>query len=288
MKKLLYISLPPHGSNDFFDSFKKYFDCQLYTGVWDAIRFQPDIIHIHAGALNYFDALEIKKETNATWTQFTGDCDFNPLEPVNRLKDLCDITMLTANTGVYSDHKRVEWMPEAVTYKQCIEPKSLTDGKIVFVGNYYDHMPDGPARREVCQFLSKEYPENFECYGNFHVPGVNCMGTIQYDRVAALYNNAYIVIAHDNNSSVTRYFTQRYLGAMATSCCVGKQYAGSGIDFEDKPFIPYNNLLDLKTSIDFLFKRPNKRNDLAQKSHKEIKARFTYDKWVERYINLIG
>lgn len=279
MKKLLYISLG-FQPNDFYDSFCKYFDCKLYTGVQDAIAFNPDYIHLHAGSLSLEDATLLKSKTNAIWTQFTGDCSTEPLEPVTRLKDICDITLLTIAEGLghlYQDCKRVTWMPEAVLPMK--QPKELTDGKIVFVGNYYDHLPDGNQRREICETLHKTYPNKFECYGSMPFS----KGEIPYTQVPDLYNDSFIVIAHDNNSSVKKYFSQRYLAAMGTSCCVGKRVEGMLDDY-----LSYPNLAAMLFTVKYLYDNPYVRNDIAKRSFKVINEGFTYDKWVERYIKIIN
>lgn len=286
MKKLLYISLG-FEPNDFYDSFCKYFDCKLYTGVQDAIAFNPDYIHLHAGSLSLEDATLLKSKTNAIWTQFTGDCDLKPLEPVTRYKDLCDITLLTIAEGMkesYPDNKRLTWMPEAVV--EPLKPKELNDGKIVFVGNYYSHFPNGEDRADMCRMLSKQFGDKFECYGNFHIDGVNCKGTIKYEDVAKLYNDAFLVIAQDNFTQVNHYFTQRYLLAMAVSCCVGFNAKGLGLDAMS--YMGYNDLSYLRYVIDHLYTYPEKRNLIAHNGHRCVKDNFTYDKWTERYIKIIN
>lgn len=289
MKKLLYISLFPHGANDFYYAFQKYFNVRLYKGLQEAIDFAPDIIHVHSGAIELDEAVILKRHTNAYWTQFTGDCSDNTLEPVIRCYELFDLTLLTIAEGkkeIYSNLKRLEWMPEAVP-QNISEPKELTDGKIVFVGNYYDHFPQGNERRKVCEALSEVYKEKFEVYGNFHIQGVNCLGTIPYEKTLELYNSSYIVIAQDNFTQIKRYYTQRYLAAIGTSCCVGKKIDGMAKDFPVDCFFRYNDVKELVKTIDYLYQYPEIRNATAKRGHDVIKQNFTYEKWVERYIKLL-
>lgn len=289
MKKLLYISLFPHGANDFYYALKKYFNVRLYTGLQDAIDFAPDIIHVHSGALGIDEAFILKMHTQAFWSQFTGDCSDNKLEPVMRCYELFDLTLLTIAEGkkeLYKDLKRVEWMPEAVP-ENISAPKELTDGKIVFVGNYYDHFPQGNERRKICEVLSEAYKDKFEVYGNFNVQGVNCLGTIPYEKTLELYNNAYIVISQDNFTKINRYYTQRYLAAIGTSCCVGMKIDGMAKDFPVDCFFRYNDVNELLKTVEYIYQNPEIRNATAKRGHDVIKQKFTYEKWVERYINLL-
>lgn len=281
--KLLYVPLGLK-PNDFFTSFCKYFDAKIYTSAVDAYAFKPDVVHFHSGSLSIEEAALLKSVTGkAIWTQFSGDCDIKPLEPVMRYHEYFDYTFLTIAEGMKDLYpvKNLTWMPEAVTEPK--QPKVMTGGKIRFVGNYYGHFPAGNARKELCQFLSKHYSDDFECYGNFHVEGVNCKGTLLYERVMDLYNDSFIVIAHDNFTDVNKYFTQRYL-AMGTSCVLGLRSKGLPIG---KSLITFDTLDYLKTVIDLLYSNPNLRNETAMQGYNEVKENWTYDRWTERYISII-
>ena len=157
--KLLYASLNGE-ENDLYHAFQKKFDTCIYKDVRHAINWKPDIIHIHSGALDPQDLVKIKRYINPIVTQFTGDASHVLLEPVKWYKELADLTLLTVGIGqkrIYENYLRhsVSWMPEAVRLDQCIEPKKDVDN-ITFIGNYYDHLPEGPMRLKIAEKLVKD------------------------------------------------------------------------------------------------------------------------------------
>lgn len=281
--KLLYASIN-HAPNDFYEAFKEKFDVRLYAGASDAIEFNPDVIHIHSGCLDPIELTEIKKHIKPIVTQFTGDASTGLLEPVTWYKGLADLTLLTVGIGHkeryenYLEHE-VRWMPEAIRADQCHEPKKDVD-KITFIGNYYDHLPEGPTRLEICQILAKEYPDRFQVYGSFP-EGTNCKGQCDYELSHGIYNNSYIGIAQDN-FNIPGYFSHRYLGIMANTLCLGRHIH----EIEDFPMLIFGkNTGWLPIVINEIDQKS--RYDLAIKSHEFIKNNYLYTHWVDRYIKHI-
>lgn len=279
--KLLYASIN-HAPNDFYEAFKEKFDVRLYTGVKDAIEFNPDFIHIHSGCLEPQELIEIKKHIKPIVTQFTGDASTGLLEPVKWYKGLADLTLLTVGIGhkeryeKYLEHE-VRWMPEAIRPDQCHEPKKDVD-KITFIGNYYNHLPEGPTRLEICQTLAKEYPDRFQVYGSFP-DETNCKGQCVYEDSHMIYNNSYIGIAQDN-FNIPGYFSHRYLGIMANTFCMG----GGMFDeiYQPANYMPFGTIDNLLHKIANLSEEW--RYKVALRSYNLVKNNYLYTHWVDRYI----
>lgn len=281
--KLLYASIS-HAPNDFFEAFKEKFDVRLYTSVQAAIEFNPDFIHIHSGCLDPVELTEIKKHIKPVVTQFTGDASTGLLEPVTWYKGLADLTLLTVGIGHkeryenYLGHE-VRWMPEAIRADQCHEPKKDVD-KITFIGNYYDHLPEGPTRLEICRTLAKEYPDRFQVYGSFP-EGTNCKGQCDYELSHGIYNNSYIGIAQDN-FNIPGYFSHRYLGIMANTLCVGRWVDGDVL--EEFTYDCYHSVDQIKDLIDWYTNEPDRRYSVVWESYERVKNNYLYTHWVDRYI----
>ena len=303
MKKLLYIPLTaqsPGGAqeDDLFRAFQKEYD--VYLPGRGEINF--DLIHVHAGAIRN-DVLKLLKAASKLGVKtsvWTGDASYAPLRPVLSHKLEADVFMLGVgggqrdmyqrllNCGDYNYKPRIEWMPEAVADWQCLPPKELELGKIVFVGNHYDCFPGGEERLETFRFLSQRFGERFEVYGEFRIEGVNCMGPLPWERVPDIYNDAYIVIAMDNYFDIEGYFTHRHLGAMATSCSVARVFEGISEQFKHlENCVMFRNKYEAHDMIQFLLDNPGIRNEIAQRSHAEIKKNWTYDSWVKRYKKIV-
>lgn len=292
MKKLLYIPLGSveQAKPDYlFEAFKEKFDVRLFSGVEHAIEFQPNVVHVHSGAFPVSGLLTMKNEIpGSIWTQWTGDANYAPLQPVIIGKDVFDYTFLAVGDGQNNMYKslagmNVGFLPEAIPNERIFEPKNLQNGPIVFVGNLYDSLPGGDERKEMAQFLGSRL-KNFVVYGNFHVDGVTCYGPIPWERLPDIYNSAFVTIAHDNYWDIKNYFTQRHLEAMANSCCLSRRFEGFDSKFADyNHVVSYKNKYELFDMIQFLLKNPSVRNDIAKAGHHYIKSLFTYRQWVDKY-----
>ncbi len=282
--RLLYISIE-YKPNDFYDEFKKHFDVSLYKGVDHAIRFNPDHIHIHAGAIPRNELEQIVKNTSAKVSQFTGDAGVQPLEPVLRHKGLIDITLLTAIEDVYNEVSPLKWISEAIKLDQV---NAIKEGvtKIQFIGNYYDHLPEGKTRLELCQALAKRYPDRFEVYGSFP-SGTNCKGSIPYEQSHKKYNDSYIGIAQDNYN-IHGYFSHRYLGIMGNTLCLGRRFKGADQYFQDGVNIVFWDTVDeLLEKCDYYLANPSERFRIAKNGQELVKNNYLYSHWVERFKSLI-
>lgn len=271
------------GKDHYFEALQRHTQCELYQGVNHAIEFKPDIIHSHAGRLEPEEAKEIKKEIDPLFTQFAGDCDFKPLQSVLK-GSFNDLTLLTVGIGHREMYEaqglEVRWMPEAVRIEDIHPPKKDVD-KITFIGNYYDHFPEGPTRLKIAQELTKKYPDRFQLFGTFP-EGTNCKGQIPNSEASEIYNNSYIGIAQDN-FMIPGYFTQRYLQIMGNTLCLGHTLKESPL----LCYIPYQEINELLTDIEDFINNPSERYAVAQQSHEYVKNNWTYDHWVARYLKTI-
>ena len=290
MRRLLYISLG-HQPDDFYEEFKKHFEVSLYQGVDHAIRFNPDHIHMHAGAIDFESLKMIGRDVgyddyySPTITQFTGDAGVEPLEPIFRCEGLIDITLLTANDGRYSNVGRIEWMPEAIKANQVNEIRQDVS-RIVFIGNFYDHLPQGGVRLNLCQQLTRKYKQ-FEVYGCFPTESTNCNGSIPYEQSHKKYNDSYIGIAQDN-FNIDGYFSHRYLGIMANTLCLGRRFKGAERFFKDGENIVFWDTVDeLLEKCDYYINHPSERLRIAKNGQELVKNNYLYSHWVERYKKLV-
>lgn len=280
--KLLYISIN-YQPNDFYEEFKKHFEVSLYQGVDHAIRFNPDHIHIHAGAVSWVELSEIASRTKAKITQFTGDIGLEPLPSITKLIDFCDTTFLTGINHPYKG--KIEWMPEAIT-ESYVNPIREDVSKITFIGNYYDHFPEAKTRIEMSKMLAKEFPNDFRLYGAFP-EGTNCQGQTAYENTSKLYNESYFSIACDN-FLCPDYFTQRYVGIMANTLCLGRWFPGIEKFFTHmENIVIWNDVDNLYHWVNYFKDRPSERLRIAKNGQELVKNNYLYSHWVERFKALI-
>lgn len=288
-KRLLFIplhySVTPRPHEDWFNALNEYFDCEYYWKGWNPIA---DIVFIQSGAISKGELQEIQlicSRINKTTTkviQWTGDARADVMENVIQYKGIVDLTLLAVGIGQKEMYEkalgsRVDYLQQGVFEKFFIEPKELKEGKIVFIGNNYDHFEGAIERTELCEMLAKEFPQ-FETIGNGFDSRHNNTRSIPYEDSAKIYNESYISISHACFNNIEGYYSNRTLDIMASGgfCLMRNAPEIDGhFDCAENIFF-YKDNEECIYWIKELIKKPEIRNEIAKSGYEFAKKYHTF------------
>jgi glycosyltransferase involved in cell wall biosynthesis len=161
--------------------------------------------------------------------------------------------------------------------------------EIIFMANNYgNQFPLSGYRKQVVDFLKKEYGPRFRVYGNGWQPVEQSFNHSQLEEAKA-YRGAKIAISVSHFDS-DRYTSDRLLRAMACGCAVvSHQYKGMAHDFEwPKQLLTFYSVSgNLKEVVDFLLYNESKREQIRTHGHKHIMENHTYKHMVENIKKLM-
>jgi hypothetical protein len=303
--KILLIPLDFHRNNedsllfgDLIRSFSNHGTTMLFTNIGDGIDFQPDLI-FYQGSLSHEECLLLKKNTVSTWTTWTGDVRYAPIDYLMRCREFTDIFFVPFTGELLRTYesllgKSCKYIYEPLHNCRIIKPKEINEGKITFVGNVYDTLPGGEERIELNNFFVGKV--GLVDFGN----------NVNVKSVPQLYNDSFAVIAQNNWSDIEGYFTPRNLLAMANSLCLAKRYPGCekynepygdwavSLQYKNPPVfknwehcIYYKHKYELLDIINFIRAYPEFRNKIAKQGYEYVVKNYTYDSWSKLYIDMI-
>lgn len=235
-KRLLFIPLNydiyPRPHEDWFNAFNKYFKC-VYFGenFWANSEFTFDYIFVQSGAIDMQWLLALKEKYKSKIIQWTGDARAGLMDNVTQYKGIVDLTLLAVGIAQKKMYENalgspVDYLQQGVFESFFLPPKELQSGKIVFIGNKYDQFEGSRERSELCEMLSKEFPNDFEVIGNgFNNPKYNNSRSIPYLDSAKIYNKSYISISHACFNDIEGYYSNRTLDIMASGGCCLMRYS---------------------------------------------------------------
>ena len=292
-KRLLFIPLhyntTPQPHEDWFNALNDEFDVMYFrfdlanrtlTGA-----FKPEYIFIQSGAILPDQVEYIKEYTGAKLIQWTGDARSEAMENVTQYKGVVDLTLLAVGIGQKEMYEKalgspVGYMQQGVFESFFKEPKELESGRIVFIGNNYDHFEGAVERSELCKMLSSKFRiDEFEVIGNgFNNSSWNNVRSIPYDESAQIYNDAYISISHACFNDIEGYYSNRTLDIMASGGCCFMRYVPNLEQFFEngKHCVFYYDNEDCKTKIEYFLKRPDLRNEIARNGYELAKQKHTF------------
>jgi hypothetical protein len=163
-----------------------------------------------------------------------------------------------------------------------VEPKELQSGKVVFIGNNYDHFEGAVERENLCLILSSRMNgfEDFEVIGNGFDNGMfNNTRSISYHESATIYNESYISISHACFNDIEGYYSNRTFDIMASGGCCLMRYAKGA----EKYFTHEENVMFYHTNeeaieiIKFLIANPDVRNAIALSGYNLANKYHTFD-----------
>lgn len=280
---------------DMVESFGRQADVKLYTGdMQDVMLFKPDVIHFQ-GSVEPEDLKKMKDATGALVTMWTGDARYAPQQSLILYKEVVDCFLLPFSGDALKRYETILGKPchfiwEPIQNWRFKEPKLMDKGEVVFIGNHYEDLPGGKKRIDLTKHLSKFVPE-LRVRGIMpqEAWGAHYGGPVDYQYVPAIYNESYITICENNYDDLEEYFTPRNLGALATgTCALMRYFPGIEKHFENlNHCIYYRNKHELFEWIAFLKNSPHTRNAIASNGYRLAIDKFTYDKWVELYLEII-
>lgn len=280
----LHYDANPRPHEDWFNAFDKYYECVYFKKSFSRIFNWYDFIFIQSGAMEP-DELLLWRYANpkAKIIQWTGDARAELMENVTQYKSIVDLTLLAVGIGqkkMYEDAlgSPVDYLQQGVFESFFLPPKELQSGKIVFIGNNYDQFEGARERNELCEMLSKEFPNDFEVIGNgfnayrqidttipFSSEKIyNNYRSIPYSESAQIYNNAYISISHACFNDIEGYYSNRTLDIMASGgCCLMRSIPKIGEIMSVLTYESNNRCID---KIKWLIDNPLIRNNYAKES----------------------
>jgi spore maturation protein CgeB len=287
MKNLLFIPLhwEHDAQQDFFNSFKKEYNAVYYTDTCFQI-FKPDIIYTQCGAIDPSELATIKKNTGALVIQWTGNTRDTILDEVMIFKDIADVTFLASGIGQKDMYEAV--LNHPVKYLQHgMAPwnflpvqKDQEEKKVIFIGNNYDQFPGAVERNELCELLTKIFP-NFEVWGNGYADATKYRNpnSIPYNDSPQLYNKSYIAIAANCYNDIEGYWCNRKLDIMAAgSCCFMRYVPGMENFFTDMVHgVFYKTNAEAVEKINMLLANPELRNKIAKSGQEIVQKYHTLD-----------
>jgi spore maturation protein CgeB len=294
----LHYNITPRPHEDWFNALNKEFECEYFKNNMGEHDYFFQYIFVQSGALSRNILLSLKYATNAKVIQWTGDARAEVMGNVLQYKRAADLTLLSVGIGQKEMYEQalgspVGYLQQGVFESFFIEPKELTEGKIVFIGNNYDQFEGAIERAELCAMLSGECKQ-FEVIGNGwnerfvikdrQIKGVACVGnynnsrSIPYEQSARIYNESYISISHACFNDIEGYYSNRTIDIMASGgCCLmrytpnAEKYFRHGVDVW---FYKTNN--ECLQAIHMLTLNPKLRNEIARNGHETAKKFHTF------------
>ncbi len=295
MKKLLFIPLDysynPY--QELLQCFKEKFDTMYYTDQQSALDFKPDFIFAQSSALEPDKLMEIRLASKSFVMQWSGDCRVDLLPEVVAYKDVCDVTLLAVGVAHKEMYEAVlqhpvRYMQHTVSMTQFVVPKQLDNGKIVFIGNNYNHFPGAAERSKLCEILTTEF-ENFEVWGNgFNTKEYRNPDSIAWEKSQFLYNDSYIGISANIFNDYEGYWSDRPLHIMAAGCCCLMRYVPK-LEHYFKDMVHcvfYKSNEEAIDKIKYLMANPDVRNQIALEGQKEILKHHTNNYRVQQIIEI--
>lgn len=290
---LIPLDFQRHNTNpelftDMLDSFLTVTDTMLYQGDLNvAINYKPDVI-LFQGSLLWDELFTLKKETNALTLMFTGDCRLIPMQSLMDYRSIVDAYLVPFSGQLQDTYKTllgkpVHFLWEAIQNWRFIKPQMMETGYTTFVGNRYDNLPGIEGRDDLFWVMDRE--ESVKCWGNGFP-----LGELSNERVPAVYNESYIVIAENNHSSIDSYFTPRNIGGLsAGSCTLMKYFPGIERFFQNLVHcIYYKDKYELLQWIEFLKNNQIIRNNIASQGYGLVNEKFTMNNWVKDLMYIIN
>ena len=298
--KLLYaplLSLKPE-EDDLLKAFiAKGWNVHRWESARKAIDFNPDLVYVHAGSIANNELQWVKNSTDALWTQWTGDCRDDLLEPVMMGKRIYDLTFLATAGGQGRKYQRalkhpVYRLEHAVADWQFKEVRNDVE-RIVFVGNNYTHLRGGKEREEINKFLSFQL-DDFAVYGNGWNSGYySHAGILPFEETPFMYNSAIAGLGHNNYQNIRGYHSNRPLGILAAgTVLLMRKFKGIKDYFQDgENCLVYKTKEEALDLIKELKSNPARRMELAAKGqllasmdHTYIFRVLEYEKIIKEYI----
>jgi len=255
---------------------------------------KPDLVFMqiqNSGIITEDTAKKIK-ECSKLVINWTGDVrspipqwyfDIGKHIDMTCFSNMTDVRIARAK-GLRSEYLEIGYDPEI--YKP--EGASLPTKDIVFMGNNYgDLFPLSGYRKEMVDFLKKEYPNNFAVYGN---GWSNSDGSFNHSQPeeAKIYRGCKVAI-NLSHFDYERYNSDRILRIMGVGVpvCLTKLYPSIEEDYEVGEHLDaWEDFEELKEAIDFYLDNDKLRVKMAKKGMEHVKKEHSYDAMIKNILKL--
>jgi spore maturation protein CgeB len=257
----------------------------------------PDVIFIHANTpspAHHPSILDREFITELRKYSFVINYTFDVRKNIDCHINIAPITDLILFSNKTDVKKMNEMGFRNVDYLQCSAdyglfhsvPREVLENNhnILFIGNNFVNtqldFPLSMERKEMVDFLYKNYPRDFKAYGMGW--STRIINTPEDQRM--LYNNCKIAICH-NQFDYECYTSDRLFRAMGCGAfCITKHFEGIETMFEvSKHLATYRTLDELKIKIDYYLEHDAEREQIAKAGHEHVLANHT---WTNRIAEL--
>lgn len=222
---------------------------------------------------------------------FTGDVRHPLPQWYVDFGKLIDCTMFSNMTDVW-EARRLGIKSEFLQYgfdPEIFNKKENKNGypEIVFLGNnYQNQFPLSIKRKQMVDFLQKEYGNRFGVYGN---NWENANGNVNHSQMEedAIYNGCKIAI-NISHFDYERYSSDRLFRIMGSGAfCLSKIYPGIHLDFiAGEHLATWETFEELKFGIDYYLKNDEQRNEIAVAGNKLIHQTHSFDAMVGNLLKI--
>ena len=257
---------------------------------------KPDIIFLQyqqADVIAPEVFIRMKADNPNAWiVNYTGDVR-HPL-PTHYIDTgkIIDCTLFCNVTDVWEARRlgiKSEYLQYGIDPEIYFHAESQSNiPKIVFLGNNYtNQFPLSIQRKQMVDFLKKEYGTRFGVYGTnwgTHETG-NLMGN-QFGE-ANIYRACKIAI-NFSHFDYERYSSDRMFRIMASGAlCMTHRYAGMHLDFDSgENVVAWDTFEHLKFQIDYYLDNEEQRKQIAKAGCELVHRTHTFDAMVFNLIKL--
>lgn len=204
---------------------------------------------------------------------------------------LIDLTLFTNNNdvdnllakSVHADYLDIGFDPEIYT---PVGVKADVPEIVFFANNYHDKFPMSKYRRDLVEFMRREFGNRFGVYGSGWVNGNGSFMGNQFGEAAA-YRAAKIAI-NCSNIEAKNYSSDRILRIMGSgTLCLSKWYPGIEEDYKNYEHLAVWTEFDyLKTLCNTYLKDEFERERIARSGSCFVHKTKTFDCMIAGLINL--
>lgn len=261
---------------------------------------EPELIFLHIQSPDIIDAETAQALKKIAFTViYTFDCrEKEKMEWLYELTPYVDLVLFSnvddVKTSISRGNYNVDVMQSSCDI-DLYKPHTSVTGNyryrpVCFIGGDYSksnmNFPKAEDRKEMVEFLSKEFPNEFMSYGM----GQQVNRYIHQSDEANIYATDKIAISQ-NNYARPLYTSDRIWRIMASGCfCLAENFDGLHSLFEiGKHLDTWETLDELKDKINFYLHNESKRAEIALSGMEHVRNNHSWEKrfaWLKKTIKL--
>lgn len=209
--------------------------------------------------------------------------DIGKLIDLTLFTNMNDVDNLLVKS-VKSDYLDIGFDPEI--YTPIGEKQAGIPEIVFFANNYHDKFSMSKYRRDLVEFMRREFGTRFGVYGSGWVNGNGSFMGNQLGEAAA-YRAAKIAI-NCSNIEARNYSSDRILRIMGSgTMCLSKSYPDINQDYKDyEHLVVWHSFEDLKTTCNHFLKEDSVRERIARAGYLFVHKTKSFDCMIASLINL--